>query len=96
MIPETISFTGLELSPQELTAFRVHPGPIPADWTTVCFKHDGFDERRIIEWVMENIDGRFGIILSYPRAIVFFENEIDAVIFRLKDGDNAFNSEPYL
>lgn len=90
MIPETITYTGLQLTPSDLVMYRVHPGPIPVHWTTVIFRHEGFDERKIIEWVMENIDGRFGVILNYPQAIVFFENDIDAVMFRLKDGDNAF------
>ncbi len=95
MIPETISYTGLELSPNDLAVFRVHPGPIPVSWTTISFAHDSFDERRIIDWVMDNIDGRFGVLLNYPRAIVFFESEIDAVIFRLKDGENAFKDNNF-
>lgn len=92
MVPETVSFTDLEISPKELVTARVHSGPFPATWTRVACPYSGpMSGRAIHGWVMDNIegDGRFGVIVTHPLAVLYFERETDAVMFRMLDGAAA-------
>jgi hypothetical protein len=44
---------------------------------------------------MENTFGRFGIVMAYPYAVLYFEDDYDAVLFRLKGGDEACKEETF-
>ncbi len=90
MIPQSVSFTGLEISHKDMALFRVHPGPIPPTWAVIEGSFGFFGMQKMVEWLLENVDGRFGIIPGYPLGFVFFESDIDAVMFRLKGGDDLF------
>jgi hypothetical protein len=91
MIPKNISFTGLEISPTDLWMRRVHPGPYPASWRRWSFDCDKEEVQTITLWLLDAINGRFGVQKTKGRAIVFFEDEGDAVTFRLRDGDRVLN-----
>ncbi len=86
---ETINFTGLEVRRGDLLCNRIHPGPFPVKWPRIVIEHNDFNMRPIQSWVIENTFGRFGLIQSYPRIVIYFEDEYDAVLFRLKGGDEA-------
>jgi hypothetical protein len=90
MTPETVAFTGLELNPREMMWSRVVPGPYPADWQRIVIKTPDFNTRPLTEWLLENVNGRFGIIVAYPQVALFFEDMHDAILFKLKDGNDAW------
>lgn len=95
MIPESISFTGEEFVTRELTAFRRCYGPYPADWVRRELPYTKNGDRDIENWLMENITGRgrFGIEITFGKAIVYFERDLDAVQFRLRDGESICKEE---
>ena len=88
MSPKEISFTGLVISPRELVGNRIHQGPYPASWIRVVIDNDFPDEKKIAKWVLENTDGRFGVCYQ-DRATIYFEDDIDAIIFRMRGGDDV-------
>lgn len=88
MIPETVSFTGYNVYPRETAIMRVYHGPVPAAWTLIRVKTEAYSHSTLESWLLENIDGRFGLLINYPYVHIYFENEIDAVMFRLKGGDD--------
>jgi hypothetical protein len=86
MMPETVQFSGLEVDPVALTRRRVVHAPFPPTWTRLTVASPSFDIRKIETWLLENVGGRFGLTGNYPVAI-YFEDDVDAVMFRLKDGE---------
>lgn len=88
MIPETVSFTGYKVFPPETAIMRVYNGPIPATWTVLRVETEYYTQKSLETWVLDNIDGRFGYMVNYPNVYIYFEKEIDAVMFRLKGGDD--------
>ncbi len=69
---------------------RVSKGPFPASWTRLVIDCHDMQTRPLQTWIFENTHGRFGIVQSYPRAIIYFEHDSDAMLFRLQDGHEAW------
>lgn len=91
MIPDTVAFTDLELNPREMMWFRVVEGPFPASWAKLLLPPPSHAATRsVIQWTLENVNGRFGVIDSYPNSAIYFEDTNDAILFRLKDGHEAW------
>lgn len=91
MIPETVTFTDYTIYPRDLALVRFYTGPIPIDWTVIrvaCAAGEG----KIMEWVLDNVDGRFGIMADWSHVTLFFETEMDAIMFRLRGGDDLIQN----
>lgn len=103
-VPDTIRFTGLEIAPEEILKPRKRlSGPYPASWAryqfTVPYDFDGTRTNaakieRLDRWIEANTLHAWG---SYERHtmegnlfVVLFEDEADAVMFRMKGGDQEF------
>jgi hypothetical protein len=93
MTPKTVSYTGYELSNTDLVSSRVVEGPFPVSWARIVFRMDDFNTRPLLTWVIENTNGRFGILTGYPLTALYFEDDLDAVLFKLKDGHEAWREE---
>lgn len=94
-----IKFTGLEIEATSLKASRmVKYDYVPAGWTTCCFEVEpmwnsrfGTTDSNLINWILEHMTGRFGIFHKEPpRVVVYFEDEQDAILFRILEGDKAW------
>ena len=99
MIPDKVSFTGLDLDPREIHEPRkLFDMPYPVDWVrhqfTLVHPDYGFT-RKLDRWLEKNIDGRWGSYVSSSGQIcvIYFEKLNDAILFRLKDGENAWKEE---
>lgn len=104
--PDIISFDGLEVSISELQNNNKQiKGPCPQDWVRVKFKiplevaHNGFDA--VTKWLQQNNTSRwFGYTFQDPAApkhgmpdnfaVIKFESKDDAILFKLRDGHQAW------
>jgi hypothetical protein len=107
MIPLKLRFTGLELDPMDLLQSRqLRDSPIPEEWTRIRFEIDFEKEKDVLkieDWVGRNTDGKWSIYSfstgsqsksRYNRTVVVaFELDVDAIMFRLKSGEVAWNEE---
>lgn len=94
MMPDAVSFTGLDdvepgtgVRPRR----RLHRGSYPVEWSRlVC--DDISVGPRLERWIEENMRGAyayysdFGETFLSERAIIYFEQSNDAVMFRLMGG----------
>lgn len=73
---------------------------IPVNWHTIVvtdnetnkpFSYGGsFNVSTAANWIIENTHGRFGIINKQFHGMVFyFEDDQDAILFRLLEGEKA-------
>jgi hypothetical protein len=90
MLPQSIQYTGLSLNPREMIWSRVVEGPYPAHWARIVVRVEGFNQRPLTQWTLENTNGRFGLIQQFPKIVLYFEDTNDAILFRLKDGQEAY------
>lgn len=98
MIPKIVKFTGLEILPQDLNR-RVN-GPIPNDWTRHQFlldeNHNGFTEWALSSWINKTLHGRWAIKTFFGAngitVVLGFEDGNDAVMFRLLEGETAWQT----
>lgn len=107
MIPLKVRFAGLEFDPMDLLQSRqLRDSPIPEEWTRIRFEVDFERETdicKIEDWLERNTDGKWSVYSfstgsaskrRYNRTIVVaFELDVDAVMFRLKSGEVAWNEE---
>jgi hypothetical protein len=47
------------------------------------------------KWIIENTYGRFGIVQSQPKSVIYFEDHKDAILFKLMDAEEAIRSKEY-
>lgn len=92
MNPELVSFTNYDVSPRTILATRLSSGPFPPSWERVEFDYSSHYERPLILWLAQNIRGRFGYILISQKAIVYFEDVADLMLFRILDGENEIKN----
>ena len=52
-----------------------------------------FKTRPLKSWLLENVNGRMGLIKTYDKMVIFFEDSNDAILFRLKDGAEAWRED---
>lgn len=90
MSPESVQFTGLEIRPCDLAWRRILPGPFPAHWQRVAFSYRNSETWKLRAWLLEHMNGRMGLITTFNLAVVYFEEINDAILFRLKDGPEAW------
>ena len=100
MIPLKVCFTGLEFDPMDLLkAKQIDDSFIPLKWLRVSFKVDrDASIEKIRKWTDENTDGHFKIYSiqnnNFEKTVVIaFELDIDAMMFRLKEGNIAWNED---
>ena len=99
MNPASVSFTGLVVDPSTLLLGRIHRGPIPSAWLRVSFSVEReFSLARFNKWVGSVINCRwavYAVSLPTSQRLVFmaFENDSDAVMFKLRDGENSWRLE---
>lgn len=99
--PQVVRFTGLEFDPDAVIGpERMHRGPIPANWYRYQFRLPEAEvdcDRRFEKWMEANTLGRWAYYL-FPddlrlSFVVFFEDQSDALHFRMSDGHFAWISE---
>lgn len=94
MIPERVEFTGHVIEdPKALIEGRRLRGPIPLDWSRVRFPFEG-NLLDLDRWIAANLDGRWSsYTMDLPDgtvAVVAFERLTDAVMFKMNDGETAW------
>jgi len=96
LIPTVVRYAKgeFEVDPRSLLERR-HMGPIPLDWTRHQFVTDGnYSDMVLTTWLTDNMHGRFSVsstsITKGFLVVVGFEQVNDAVMFRLMDGETAW------
>jgi hypothetical protein len=87
MTPEPVYFTELDVYPREMLAERWVSGPFPPSWERLEIDYSNHNVRPLVAWVAKNIPGRFGIIQLSRKAVVYFEDVADLMLFRMLDGE---------
>lgn len=98
MIPDKITFTGLELDPDSVSGPRkLFEGTWPAAWTRHQFELplESYGHlRKIDRWIEQNLEGRWGSYSLYGfenvTYVIAFEKVTDAVMFRISGGEKAW------
>ena len=99
MIPAIVKFTGLQIDPWQLLKGRYVTGIISSNWCRIRFEIDQEGNLdKINRWVSANINGRFASYIIQIRfglriVVIAFEDDPDAVMFRLKGGETAWRME---
>lgn len=101
MIPEKVRFTGVTIAARDLLygyEGRKATLPCPATWTRLEFDIDGFYDNvlgKVDSWICQSINGRWGSYIGHGghKAVVFFEDDNDAVLFRLMSGETAWKEQ---
>lgn len=96
MIPAEVKFTGLTILSTELN--RAVVGPIPLHWTRHQFlladEYFHPENWSFVSWINRNLNGRYNVSVAYvPKGsvvVIGFENDNDAVMFRLLEGETAW------
>lgn len=100
MIPIFVKYSGdLEFDPK--VVFRCRKGiPIPTSWVRLSFVVKNFminSDWQLQKWMDENLSGNYIINSLYTttgiKVSVGFEDVNDAVMFRLMDGENFWQTE---
>lgn len=94
-MPKKVTFTGLEFHSNELLRFRYVPGPYPASWGRVILQRGFENQRSRVAWILENVDGRFGMVADYPCVTLYFENTSDAILIKMLDSDEHSNDDSF-
>ena len=101
MIPDTIRFTGLTLQSSALLfeggARRIQ-APYPANLIRHQISNKHFDSKmfeKVNNWLEDTISGRWGSYMSRDQLnmVIMFEDADDAILFKLLDGDTAWNTQ---
>jgi len=96
MIPRIVKFTGLNIDPMVILSPRNIRGIVPPEWSRVCFEADlTCSERLLNRWIGANMEGRWHttlVCVTFGKRMIAiaFENDVDAVMFRLKNGETAW------
>jgi hypothetical protein len=101
MIPDTIRFTGLTLPSSALLfegGSRRIQAPYPANLIRYQITNTHFDSKmleKVNKWLEDTISGRWGSYMSNgsTHMVIMFENADDAILFKLLDGDTAWNTQ---
>lgn len=104
MIPETVRFTGVTIPTKELLfgygGRKVYFTP-PANWMRVEFDvSDVLNGQRPMDavdaWIEKTISGNWAshLIRHGSTIVVLFEDENDALLFKLMGGETAWKEEP--
>ena len=94
MTPTVIRFTGFDFDPQVL--YRRRKGPTPAEWVRRQFCVENYDdpEWSLAEWLTNNLHGRWTLnckmTMDGYTVVIGFEQDNDAVMFRLMEGETAW------
>ena len=100
MLPAKVEFTGLIVEPLSVLSGRIVSGPIPTEWTRVRFElQNGGSVEKINRWLHSNINQKWASYIVPLRngvrvAVIAFESDSDAVMFRLKGGETAWKELP--
>jgi hypothetical protein len=92
--PHIVKFTDFDFDTNILYR-RVHQ-PIPATWARHQFQLESYDdpERALAEWLTNNLYGRWVLnckmTVNGYTVVIGFEEDKDAVMFRLMEGDTAW------
>ena len=97
MLPRTVDFTGLNIDPLAFFNQRGNRAVIPCDWQRIYFSSDSWIPKiKINRWLFANIQNDW---VSYTATLygkgliaIAFENEIDAVMFRLQGGEDEIRN----
>ncbi len=100
MMPAKVRYSGgIEVEPW-MVINRCFEGPTPPEWTRhqfyveSLFSDPGY---ALNEWLANNIHGRWTINSQFVTdgmvVVIGFEDDTDAVMFRLMDGDTAWRQD---
>jgi len=100
MIPSSVKYDGgYEFDPKIVFRCR-RDVPIPISWIRLSFivKNTSFDvDWHLKKWIDENLFGNYIINSQFgfdgTKVSIGFEDTNDAVMFRLLDGENAWQTE---
>lgn len=98
MIPANITFHGgFTINPLDILRPRkVSSGAIPAEWPRVRFRvPTGAPLYNLDNWIIANLLGRYTLYIlpgegGESICVLAFETSMDAVMFRLKGGERAW------
>lgn len=94
MTPTVIRFTGFDFDPKVL--YRRLKAPTPAEWVRYQFCVENYDdpEWSLVEWLTNNLYGRWTLnckmTMDGYTVVIGFEQDNDAVMFRLMEGETAW------
>lgn len=88
-MPRLLQFTDLELDASQLRRSRRQLAPFPKGWSRLSFEYAMLETSKLVNWILLNVSGRFGLIQEYPRVVVYFEDHADATLFALLGGETA-------
>lgn len=88
---QVANFTDFSIDISELKRSRIYHPPFPKGWARVVAEIDpsyAYDPGEKLEsWCLRNTHGRFGYIHIYPsKAIIYFEQHSDGILFKMLDG----------
>lgn len=94
MIPSKVCFTGVEIDPEELLyehTARLVKSPYPSHFTRLEFTSPDHTINSLYatnNWIRQNVFGRWGSYISenMKTVVLFFEDDSDAILFKLLDG----------
>jgi hypothetical protein len=98
--PAVIKYTGLEIDPEAILEGRILRGPVPTTWRRVRFEIDQSGSlERVNRWLTANLQAKWAsyivsINFGSRVVVVAFEDDTDAVMFRLKGGETAWKTDP--
>ena len=99
MFPAVVKFSGLSFDPKALLCRRVQK-PTPAHWSRHQFTVEGWYHEtnwQLIAWINSNLVGRYTLNLFTSTGgtlvVIGFEDDVDAVMFRLKEGETAWQDD---
>lgn len=99
MIPEKVSFTGLEIDPRDVHSSRkVFSGTYPSSWTRYAFTvpaNKWVSMQDIDRYLENNIVGHWGSYITRDSnnnnlVVIVFEHLTDAIMFRMKGGEKEW------
>ena len=101
MIPNTVHFTGLTVASSALLfegGSRRIQAPYPASLIRNQIVNKDYNSKMlemVNEWLEKTISGRWGSYMTRDQLnmIVMFEDSDDAILFKLLDGDTAWNTQ---
>jgi hypothetical protein len=101
MIPDNIRFTGLTVPSSALLfegGSRRVQAPYPANLIRYQIPNKHFDSKmleKVNKWLEDTISGRWGSYMSRDQLnmVIMFEDADDAILFKLLDGDTAWNTQ---
>ncbi len=101
MIPQSVRFTGVTIPTADLLfgygGRKIYFVP-PGNWTRVEINHDhsiGREMDKVDTWLSRSISGRWAshLIRHGSTVVVLFEDDNDALLFKLLGGETAWKEE---